>query len=172
MTTRRHRIISIALAVAAPFALSACGTSFGAQTNQQYQAGVGANLRTGELQAFNALFVDNGDGTATFSGALLAFDEDQTISSVAVDETEAELAEPIELTVNELATLGGEAEIVLRNDEVTAGDYVTITFTATPAGAVSLKVPVVARTETYDSVAEAPKPTATPSTEATEAAGS
>ena len=61
-----------AAAVAATIGLSGCsGTGDDAQTNQQYQAGVGANVRTGAIQLFNALAVDNGNGTATFSAAVL-----------------------------------------------------------------------------------------------------
>lgn len=162
MSTRRRTIAAIALAVSAPFALSACGTSFGAQTNQQYQAGVGANLRTGPIGVYNGLFVDNGDGTATFSGGLLS-DEAQTIESVTVDGAAKKLARPISLEPNALLTLGTAGEIVVRSD-VAAGDYVTISFAATPGGDVSIEVPVVTRTEMYADVAK--RPTAAGETEA------
>ncbi len=149
-------IAAVALAVTAPFALSGCGTSFGAQTNQQYQAGVGSNLRTGPVGVYNGLFVDNGDGSATFSGALLA-DEDQTIESVSINGSALKLATPIALTADELTTLGADGEIIVESDDVTEGAYVTISFAATPAGDISLEVPVVARTAEYDGVASSPK---------------
>lgn len=154
MSTRRRTIAAIALAVSAPFALSACGTSFGAQTNQQYQAGVGANLRTGPVGVYNGLFVDNGDGTATFSGGLLAT-EAQTIESVTVDGAAKKLARPISLKPGALLTLGSAGEIIVRSD-IAAGDYVTINFAATPGGDVSLEVPVVRRTDMYADVARRP----------------
>ncbi|SKB08030.1 hypothetical protein [Aeromicrobium choanae] len=153
MSTRRT-LAAITLAVAAPFALSACGTSFGAQTNQQYQAAVGSNLRTGPIGVYNGLFVDNADGTATFSGGLLST-EDQTIESVTVDGAAKKLARPITLKPNTLLTLGAAGEIVVKSD-IAAGDYVTISFAATPGGDVSIEVPVVARTEMYADVAKRP----------------
>ncbi|MET1134105.1 MAG: hypothetical protein ABWX60_11850 [Aeromicrobium sp.] len=154
MSTRRT-LAAIALAVAAPFALSACGTSFGAQTNQQYQAAVGSNLRTGPIGIYNGLFVDNGDGTATFSGALLS-SESQTIESVTVDGAAKKLARPITLKPNTLLTLGPAGEIVVRSADIAAGDYVTISFAATPGGDVAIEVPVVPRTEMYANVAKRP----------------
>lgn len=156
MSTRRT-LASITLAVAAPFALSACGTSFGAQTNQQYQAGIGSNLRTGPIGVYNGLFVDNGDGTATFSGGLLS-KESQTIESVTVDGDAKKLAEPLTLKPDTLLTLGKTGEIVVKSKDIEAGDYVTISFAASPAGDVSVEVPVVARTEVYADVAEKPAP--------------
>src|SRR5689334_1587221 len=60
------------LATTAAFGLSGCaGTGMDAQTNAPYQSGIGANVRSGSIQLFNALAVDNGDGTATFSAAIL-----------------------------------------------------------------------------------------------------
>jgi hypothetical protein len=156
----RRTIAAITLALTAPFALSACGTSFGAQTNQQYQAAIGSDLREGPLQVLNGLFVDNGDGTATFSGALLST-EDQTIESVSVDGAAKRLARPIQLKADTLLTLGSAGEIVVKSDAVVEGVYVDISFAATPAGDIEVEVPVVPRTSMYDSVAERPSPGAT-----------
>jgi len=161
----RRKLAAIVLAASAPFALSACGTSFGAQTNQQYQAGIGANLRTGPIGVYNGVFVDNGNGTLTFSGALLS-EEKQTIDSVSVDGTSKELAQPITLDPELLLTLGPKGEIIIKSDDISAGDYVTITFAAQPGGDVEIEVPVVARTETYESVAKRPGAEATPAQEA------
>lgn len=152
MSTRR-RIAAIALALTAPLALSACGTSFGAQTNQQYQAGVGANLRTGPVQVYNGLFVDNGNDTFTFSGGLLS-DAEQSIESVTVDGEPATVAAPIALTADALSTLGAEGEIIARSSTISAGDYVTVVFSSSPAGEIAIDVPVVARTALYDGVAK------------------
>lgn len=149
----RRTLAAIVLAATAPFALSACGTSFGAQTNQQYQAGVGANLRTGPVGVYNGLFVDNGNGTLTFSGALLA-EEAQTIESVSVDGAAKKLARPISLQPGALLTIGETGEIIVKSADIAAGDYVTISFAASPGGDVSIAVPVVERSATYDSVAK------------------
>jgi len=161
----RRTIAAIAVAVIAPFALSACGSSFGAQTNQQYQAADGANLRTGPVEVHNGLFVDNGDGTATFSGALLA-DEQQTIESITVAGKAKKLAEPITLAPQQLVTLGKKGEIVVKSDDLKAGGYTTISFAASPGGDVSIEVPVFERTSMYDDVAK--RPTAGEDADATE----
>lgn len=158
MSTRRT-LAAIVLAASAPFALSACGTSFGAQTNQQYQAGVGSNLRSGPVGVYNGLFVDNGNGTLTFSGGLLA-EQDQTIESVTVDGAAKKLPSAISLKADELLTLGTTGEIIVKSDDLEAGDYVTVSFAASPAGDISLEVPIVERTETYASVAKRPTPAA------------
>ena len=66
-----HRLA--ALAAIATLGLAGCaGTGMDAQTNAQYQPGIGANVRSGSIQLFNALAVDNGDGTATFSMSIRA----------------------------------------------------------------------------------------------------
>lgn len=152
--SRRVAIATVALV--SPFALAACGTSFGAQTNQQYQAAVGADLRQGALQVYNGLFVDNGDGSATFSGGLLSRDGDQTIDSVTIEPSGGtsvsfDLATPIELTEEVLYTAGSLGEIVATLDGVTAGTYVALTIND-----ATINVPVVERTAMYDSVLRAP----------------
>ena len=71
-SSRRLAPAAALLAATAALGLSACsGTGMDAQTNAQYQAGVGANVRSGPIQVYNALAVDNGDGTATLSAAIL-----------------------------------------------------------------------------------------------------
>lgn len=149
MSTRRT-IAALAVAAVAPFALSGCGTSFGAQTNQQYQAGVGANLRTGPVEVYNGLFVANPSGTATFSGGVLSRDE-TTITAVTVDGKQVRI-QPIELAPNTLKTLGAGGEIVAPGIE--PGAYVTIVMT-TQDSDVTVEVPVVERTEEYAEVAQA-----------------
>src|SRR4051794_5238829 len=76
-SSRAHSPCRLAAAAAvAMVALGGCsGTGMDAQTNAQYQSGVGANVRTGSIQLYNALAVDNGDGTATFSASILNRDE-------------------------------------------------------------------------------------------------
>ncbi|MBM9462383.1 hypothetical protein JL108_02910 [Aeromicrobium sp. YIM 150415] len=168
MSLRRRRIAAIALVAASPLVLSACGTSFSAQTNQQYQQSIGANLRDTDapVQIYNGLFVDNGDGTATFSGALLARAEDQVVESVEVTSsgtdvnaspsgtpTLVDLPNGIELTAELLAPVGADGEIIVEDDEVVEGRYALVTLNLSSGQQVSLNVPVVARSEMYSSVA-------------------
>lgn len=168
VSLRRRRIAAIALVAASPLVLSACGTSFSAQTNQQYQQSIGANLRDTDapVQIYNGLFVDNGDGTATFSGALLARAEDQVVESVEVTSsgtdvnaspsgtpTLVDLPNGIELTAELLAPVGADGEIIVEDDEVVEGRYALVTLNLSSGQQVSLNVPVVARSEMYSSVA-------------------
>ena len=78
------------LAVSA-LALAGCtATGVDAQTNQQYQPGVGANLRTGEMHLYNALAVDNGNGSATLSTVVLnTTDETQKLDSASAKTVDA-----------------------------------------------------------------------------------
>ena len=168
VSLRRRRIAAIALVAASPLVLSACGTSFSAQTNQQYQQSIGANLRDTDapVQIYNGLFVDNGDGTATFSGALLARAEDQVVESVEVTSsgtdvnaspsgtpTLVDLPNGIELTAELLAPVGADGEIIVEDDEVVEVRYALVTLNLSSGQQVSLNVPVVARSEMYSSVA-------------------
>lgn len=168
VSLRRRRLAAIALVAASPLVLSACGTSFSAQTNQQYQQSIGANLRDidAPVQIYNGLFVDNGDGTATFSGALLARSEDRVIESVEVTAsgtdvnatpsgtpTVVDLPNGLELTAEMLAPLGEGGEIIVDNEDVGEGRYALLTLNLASGEQVSLNLPVVARTEQYSSVA-------------------
>ena len=175
----RRTIAAIALTVAAPFALSACGTSFNAQTNQQYQAGVGSNLRTGPIQVYNGLFVSNDDSdempSATFSGGLLSAEPQKIIQvSVAADgaTVTAEPSVPVNLEANKLKTLGAAGEFVISMESLVPGAVVTVTFESASGDVASLEVPVVERTEMYADVATKPaksaKEKSSPKTEATE----
>ncbi|HPU14165.1 MAG TPA: hypothetical protein PLQ19_10260 [Aeromicrobium sp.] len=175
----RRTIAAIALTVAAPFALSACGTSFNAQTNQQYQAGVGSNLRTGPIHVYNGLFVanDEGDGkmpSATFSGALLSAEPQKIIQlSVTSGATTASFPPyaPIELEANKLKTLGADGEFFIQMETVEPGAVVTVTFESASGDVASLEVPVVERTKMYADVATKPaKKKESTKTQATEAA--
>lgn len=155
MKTRRLTA-TLVLAVTAPFALSACGTGFSAQTNQQYQASVGANLRSGPIGIYNGLFVHNSGMEATFSGALLS-DADVTITKVSVTSDGGtgtfDLPKPIELKADVLKTLGPAGEVVVGMESLKPGNYVTVGFITDDGAEVSLEVPVVTRTAVYRDVA-------------------
>ncbi|OUZ07459.1 hypothetical protein BHE97_16725 [Aeromicrobium sp. PE09-221] len=186
VSLRRRRIAAIALVAASPLVLSACGTSFSAQTNQQYQQSIGANLRDidAPVQIYNGLFVDNGDGTATFSGALLARAEDQVVESVEVTAsgtdvnatpsgtpTLVDLPNGIELRAELLAPVGADGEIIVEDDEIVEGRYALLTLNLASGGQVSLNVPVVARSEMYSSVATESRTPSTEQLEELDAAG-
>lgn len=167
MTTVRTRRLAAASTLLLALSLSGCGTGGDAATNQQYQPGVGANLRTGDVQLYNALLVESEDGTVALSAGLLnTTDTAQTLESVSLAPADGgspvtvEPAADVALTPGQLFTIGRAGEVAgVETDDLVAGRYATLTLTFSGAGEVSIEAPVVARSETYASVAEEPTST-------------
>ena len=147
------------LAATAALGLGGCaGTGMDAQTNAQYQAGVGANVRSGPIQLYNALAVDNGDGTATFSAAILNRDKTPAkltgatahgSDGTAVDATTA----PAIIDAGQLFNMGKAGAVILADKGLVAGEYVTVKLSFDGGRTVSVEAPVVARSAIYDEVA-------------------
>ena len=92
----RPRAVAATLFAATAVALAGCTNGFDAQTNQQYQAGVGADLRTGQVQLYGTLAVDNGDGTATLSTVIVnTTDEAQKLDAATA--TALGSGEPVDI---------------------------------------------------------------------------
>lgn len=176
-TVRTRRLTAATLMFTAALGLAGCGVGDGAQTNQQYQAGIGANLRTGDVQLYNALLVANSDDTLSFSAGMLnTTDAEQTLESATFrprggsQSVTADVSTPVELAPRQLFTVGREGELAgIDAADLPVGRYVDVTLTFQPAGEVEISVPVVARNESYANVA--PSPVAEPSSEPTEGAG-
>ena len=157
----RLRLAVATLIAATALALAGCtGTGVDAQTNQQYQPGVGANLRTDQVQLYNALAVDNDDCTATVSAVVVnTTDETQKLDSVTAatasggDQVDTTTA-PALIGPGDSFNTGPAATVLLTSGAVKAGDYVTVTMTFDQAGDVTIDLPVVTRTEMYHDVAE------------------
>ena len=160
MSSVRRRLAAT-FAATALLALSACG--FDAQTNQQYQAAVGANAH-GDIDVLNAMLVANEDGSATVSAALVNKTEDaQTLTSVTVTTLTGEALvvrspklPPLPLPADVLTNLGfaGDTVSYIVTQGAEAGFYVKITFSFSDAAAVTVEAPVVARTGQYDKVTD------------------
>lgn len=161
-SVRLRRIAAIAASATAVLALSACGTGFAAQTNQQYDAGVGSNERGGTIDVLNALFVDNADETATFSASILNnADEAHTLTGVKATTTngkalEATLAGPSKIAPGAIFTPGTEGDIILSGD-FPPGGFVKITLELEGTSPVTISAPVVGRKEIYADVAKKSK---------------
>lgn len=148
------------MALTASLALSACGTGFGAQTNQVYQPSEGANER-GDVSAYNTLLVGNADGSATLSTALVNnIDDDQTLTSVSAANAEGEdlpVRSPriaLPLKPGALTQIGtDDAAVFLVTEGAEPGDYVKLTFTFSDTGPLTVNTPVVERTSEYADVA-------------------
>ena len=163
MTSARSswlRTAAATLIAVTALALAGCGgTGDNAQTNQQYQAGVGANLRTGEVQLYNALAVDNADGTATLSTVVVnTTGKTQKLDSASATTTSG--GEPVEVNMapaiigpRDSFNTGPAATVVFTGGTVESGDYITLTMTFDRAGDVTIEAPVVDRTEMYADVA-------------------
>ena len=161
MRTLRRPISLAAAVVGAALALGGCSnTNFGAQTNQPYQAAVGANLR-GDVDVLNALLVANPDGTATVSaGVINQGDGEDTITEVTATTldgsrltVEAPEMDPT-LPSKKLVPLGAsDGEDVYVVDDAPIGKYVRLTLTFDTAGTATIEAPVVTRGESYDSIA-------------------
>jgi hypothetical protein len=147
------------LAATTAFGLSGCaGTGMDAQTNAQYQAGVGANVRSGSIQLFNALAVDNGDGTATLSAAILnRADTPAKLTGATARGSDGSAVEattaPAIIDPGQMFNTGKAGAVILQDKELTAGEYVRVKLTFNGGRAVSVEAPVVARTAIYDEVA-------------------
>lgn len=160
MSILRRPAAAGAFALTAVFALGACGTSFNAQTNQQYQAAEGANQR-GDVNSMNTVIVVGEDGTGVVSAGLVnKTDDEQTLSEITVadaDGQELEVSAPSEdVTIRSgaIVTLGSSEENVFSVEGAEAGDYVTVTLSFEDAAETEVNTPVVERSETYEEVAE------------------
>ena len=158
-TSRRLAPGVALLAVTAALGVGGCsGTGMDAQTNAQYQAGVGANVRTGAIQLYNALAVDNGDGTATLSAAILNRDDRpaklKSADATASDGSAVDVQTvPAIIDAGQMFNIGKAGAVILENKDLAAGDYVAVKLTFDGGRKVSVEAPVVARTAIYDEVA-------------------
>ena len=141
--------------------LTGCGTGFSAQTNQQYDAAVGSNHRGGEIDVLNALFVDNADGTATFSAAILNKGTNVHILNSVMTTTDAgtaiasTLTKPQELRSQLVYSPGKKGDIVMTGS-FPAGGFVKITLDFDGVAPLTINAPVVTRNSIYDNVAKRP----------------
>ena len=159
MSSVRRRLAATSFAAAALLTLGACG--FDAQTNQQYQAAVGANSH-GEVDVLNAVLVANADGSATVSaGFVNNTDDQQGLADVTVTTMDDQaltvrgLRSLLPLPADQLATLGSSSDAggFRVTEGAEAGFYVKVTFSFTNSSPVTIEAPVVARTAEYDKVA-------------------
>lgn len=161
---RTRRLAAATLALTAALGLSGCGVGMEAQTSQQYQPGIGANVREGDVQLYNALLVLDPDGTLAFSAGLLnATDDEQQLvgaTFVPLDGGEPVQAEPgtdVTLEPQDLFTIGTEGELAgIDGANFVEGRYVTATLVFADAGEVTVEAPIVRRSAMYSSVASAP----------------
>lgn len=157
-----RRLLTGALVLTSTLAIGACGTSFDAATNQQYQAAEGANARS-EVNSMNTVVVADESGSGVLSAGLVNETEtEQTLTGITVttsagEELEIEPpAEDVVIPALGLVTLGSSEETAFTVPlGAEAGTYVTVVLTFSDAVDTEVQTPVVDRSETYESVVEA-----------------
>ncbi len=159
MHTRSRRALVAVVAAGLALVLAGCGTGFNAQTSAVYQAAIGTNNRSTDVEVLNALFVKNEDGSATLSAGLVnqALQTDRLVTvdaaTLAGTPVEVTFEGPFSTPARRLAHLGTKPQIVIAGDELFAGQFLNIVMSFVNAGDVEMQVPIVTRTSMYDSVA-------------------
>lgn len=148
------------MAAAAALALSGCGSSFNAQSQQQYQPAAGVSDRTGGVFAINTLVVTNGKGDGTLVSALI--NQGQSVDSLrevtAADNTGSGLkvaklpAGGLSLPAGRAVQLANSGAVRISGKALSAGTFITLTFTFDQAVPLELQVPVLNRSSTYADV--------------------
>jgi hypothetical protein len=144
----RRSIAAAALLLAVP-ALSACGVSFGAQTDQVYNPSVGTDDRSGQVDVLNALIVSGSNGSGTVVATLVNNDQqhDDTLKSVAGAGRDSSLTvQPggdTTIPAGGLLNLATQGSITARGKRIVPGNVVEITFSFDRAEAITIGVPVV-----------------------------
>jgi hypothetical protein len=143
----------VAIAALLPL-LAACG--FSAQTDQVYQAPVGVNDRSGDVDILNALVVSGQDGSGTFAGTLVnKADQDDTLDSVSGSGITG-ARRSVEVPAEAAVPLADKGEISLKSSAIKPGSFVELTFGFGSGQTTTIKVPVVSATGDY---ADVPLPT-------------
>jgi copper(I)-binding protein len=161
---RRGRGVAVVAALAC-VALSGCGADFNAQTNQQYQAGVGTDNRDNQVYVLGALVVARDSGEGTLVGTLInqVKTTDALVSVTSEDAdgqpiTATSIPQPITLTNQKAVKLQTGGTVHLSGPGVVLGDVISVTFSFQQAAPIKLDVPVVAYSDIYSGI-----PVATPS---------
>jgi hypothetical protein len=144
----RRSIAAAAVLLAAP-ALSSCGVSFGAQTDQVYNPSVGVDDRSGQVDVLNALIVSGTNGSGTVVATLVNNDQqtDDTLKGVSgAGKDDGMTVKPggdTTIPAGGLLNLATKGAVTIRGQRVVPGNFVTITFSFDRAQSVTLDVPVV-----------------------------
>lgn len=145
----------------AALALGGCSdTNFSAQTNQQYQPAIGANVR-GDVDVLNTLLVANPDGSATLSaGVVNQSDDDDSVTGVTAATlggdtlTVTTPATDMPLPSQQIVPLGKSGGTgVYAVSGAPIGKYVRLTLTFATAPPAVIEAPVVTRGEYYADIA-------------------
>jgi hypothetical protein len=130
-------------------ALSSCGVSFGAQTDQVYNPSAGVDDRSGSVDVLNALVVSGTDGSGTVVATLVDNDgqSDDTLIGVAGSGRDSGLKIKVggdtTIPADGLLNLAVDGKVSASGKRVEPGNFVEITFSFDRGEPITLGVPVV-----------------------------
>lgn len=167
--TRRFGLLLVALALPAT---GGCAANFGAQTNVQFQSGVGSDNRDGAIYALNVLAVADDEGNGTVVATLINQRDDTdyvtdftavdsagdtlTTSVIPADQGSTAADSGIELASQDAVKLPDDALLQVSGDAVQPGGFITIRLTFKNAAPLEIGVPVVTDSEIYNGVTVGP----------------
>jgi hypothetical protein len=130
--------------------LTSCAADFNAQTNQQYQAGVGTTDRSSSVYVLNALVVANDQGEGTLVGSLInQSTKADGLRAVTTSDlngkpiTTTDLAAPIALPSQIAVKLQTDGAVQMSGPNLTLGDFVKVTLSFEQAAPIVVQIPVV-----------------------------
>jgi hypothetical protein len=144
-----RRCIAAATVLLAAPALSSCGVSFGAQTDQPYQPAAGVDNNSGTVDVLNALVVSGTDGSGTVVATLVNNDQvhPDRLKGVAGAGSDSNLtvkmAGETAIPAGGLLNLATKAAITVRGQRIVKGYFVNLTFSFDRAEAITVDVPVM-----------------------------
>ncbi|MGZ4437026.1 MAG: hypothetical protein ACXVW6_05270 [Nocardioidaceae bacterium] len=146
----RRNIAVVAMVVAAPV-ISACGVNFGAQTDQVYNAAVGVDNRSGQVNVLNALIVSGVDGSGTVVAGLVNKNQNRPdaltgITAGAPGENLTVSGPTTTVPAGGTVSLATKGAYSAHGAPITGGSFVKLTFTFKNSQAVTVDVPVVLAT--------------------------
>lgn len=155
-----RRIPALALLLALPFVLTACG--FNVQTDQVYQPGDGVVDRSGNVDILNAVIVSEEDGRGAFVATLVNNDlyNPSTLLSVTnLDSSEETTVEAsTEIEADGLVNLAEEYSppYFIESSAVKAGYFVKLRLNFEDGQQNTIRVQVMEKTKYYEDVSTIP----------------
>ena len=144
-----RRSIAVAAVVVAAPAMSACGVTFGAQTDQVYNAAVGVDNRDGSVDVLNALIVCGVDGSGTVVAGLVNNDETNPDALTGITSPDGvTVSGPTGTTIpaGGMVSLADKGQYAASGKAVKPGAFVKLTFSFENGKATTVDVPVVLAT--------------------------
>lgn len=165
---RVHRLAALVAAALLPVA-AGCTASYGAQTQQPYDPGMGTNATSGEndmLKVRGAVAVVDDDGHGALVATIVNDGTDDALVGVAVADGSAELdPSQIDLERGAVARLGSDEPdaptVALDGPALVPGHVVTVTLRFESAAPTRMDLQVVRNTGDYEDVS-IPEPSSAP----------